>query len=37
MGNSNIKDRYQGDLMNGMQHGVGVYKYGNGNVYDGEW
>lgn len=30
-------ERYSGTLVMGSKEGYGVYKYMNGNVYDGEW
>ena len=31
------KNVYEGSFQNGLFHGMGVMKYINGDVYDGEW
>lgn len=28
---------YQGEFLNDMKHGKGVYTWPNGKIYDGEW
>jgi hypothetical protein len=30
-------DVYNGGYKDGMLHGQGVYKFADGNIYDGEW
>jgi hypothetical protein len=29
--------RYKGQLSEGKRHGVGIYYYGNGDIYGGDW
>ena len=29
--------RYEGDVVNGAQHGLGIYIWNDGDIYEGEW
>jgi hypothetical protein len=33
----NNGDTYEGSLQGKTKHGYGVYRYANGDVYDGDW
>lgn len=33
----NIKNRYQGEWVQGQRHGYGVFYYANGSIYEGFW
>jgi len=32
-----LRNRYQGEWVNGQRHGCGVFYFANGARYDGEW
>jgi hypothetical protein len=31
------KEEYDGEWSNGIKNGKGIYKYSNGNIFEGEW
>lgn len=32
-----LRNRYEGEWLNGKRHGIGIFYYANGSKYEGEW